>query len=91
MVQTMKPTSGTDVLRAVAALCERGLVLIPTETRYMLACNATDAEALCRLFAVSGLDSRERPEIFAATTARMQKLVSDLPEVCLTLAERFTP
>jgi len=87
----MKPTSGTDVMRAVASLCERGLVLIPTETRYMLACNATDAEALSRLFAASDLDARERPEIFAASTSRMRKLVADLPQACLTLAERFTP
>jgi len=87
----MKPTSGTDVMRAVASLCERGLVLIPTETRYMLACNATDKEAVARLLAVAGLEQNERPEIFASSYLRLKRFVSDIPSVCFQLASRFTP
>lgn len=87
----MKPTSGTDFMRAVAALCERRLVLIPSETRYLVACNATDPEALSRLMAVASLASGERPEVFASSTAAIKRLVTDLPDACLTLAARFTP
>ena len=87
----MKPIFGTDLLRAIAALCERKLVLIPTETRYMLACNASDEEAISLLMSVSGLGSHERPEIFAPSFDRLRKFVADIPPVCAVLADRFTP
>jgi L-threonylcarbamoyladenylate synthase len=87
----MNPTSGINLMSAVACLCERGLVLIPTETRYMLACNATDDSAVDRLKRLAGLGSQERPEVFSPSFPQFRKAVYDIPAVCHALADRFTP
>ncbi|MBM3441677.1 MAG: hypothetical protein FJX89_03140 [Bacteroidetes bacterium] len=87
----MKPIFGTDLMRAVAALCERRLVLIPTETKYVLACNASDEGSVSQLMSVAGLAGHERPEIFAPSFDRLQRFVTDIPPVCALLADRLTP
>ena len=48
----LEPT--TDVERAAAAIVAGGLVAIPTETVYGLAADATNAEAVARIFQVKG-------------------------------------
>jgi L-threonylcarbamoyladenylate synthase len=47
----------TDVERAAAVLRSGGLVAVPTETVYGLAADATDPDALRRIFAVKGRPS----------------------------------
>ena len=44
----------TDIDRAVAVIRAGGLVAMPTETVYGLAADATNAEAVRRIFAVKG-------------------------------------
>jgi len=78
-------------MSAVACLCERGIVLIPTETRYMLACNATDEVAVARLRRLAGWGAQERPEVFSPAFSLFRKAVFDIPAVCHALADRFTP
>jgi len=87
----MNPTSGKNLMSAVACLCERGLVLIPTETRYMLACNATDDTAVARLKRLAGMGTQERPEVFSPAFSQFLKAVYDIPAVCHALADRFSP
>lgn len=53
-----RPEDDPDAFtRAVAALAEGALAAVPTETVYGLACDATDPEAVARLYAAKGRPS----------------------------------
>ena len=50
----MKTLIGQDLLKAVSSLCQRDMIVLPTETGYMLACNALDAEVVALLGPAAG-------------------------------------
>jgi L-threonylcarbamoyladenylate synthase len=80
----------SEVARIADSLRQGSLAVLPTETGYMLAALATDAEAVKRAFAV-----KERPGAavmhIACASVQMAGTVGILTERALRLLELFTP
>ncbi|MEX0968661.1 MAG: L-threonylcarbamoyladenylate synthase [Bacteroidia bacterium] len=87
----MQTEIGTD-LEKVAELLQWGqIVAIPTESVYGLAANALDQEAVIKVF-----QAKERPFfdpliIHTHSIEKMKKWVTEVPEVALKLAKKFSP
>ena len=75
---------------ALDVLRRGGLVAIPTETVYGLAADATDGQAVARIFAAKGRPSFN-PLIAHASDMGMAEEVAILSDLALRLAERFWP
>jgi L-threonylcarbamoyladenylate synthase len=84
-------TIGTDISRAAELLIQGQLVAIPTETVYGLAGNATDGEAVARIF-----EAKQRPR-FNPLIMHLPNLdaaapyVTEIPEALRKIADVFSP
>lgn len=84
-------TIGTDISRAVDLLMQGQLVAIPTETVYGLAGNATNGEAVARIF-----EAKQRPR-FNPLIMHLPSLdasapyVTEIPEPIRKIAARYSP
>lgn len=76
--------------QAVALLDGGQIVAIPTETVYGLAADATNGEAVARVFAAKGRPSFN-PLICHVSSLAMAKSFADFDDLSLKLAERFWP
>lgn len=87
----MITTIGTDISRAAALLRQGQLVAIPTETVYGLAGNATDAEAVARIF-----EAKQRPRfnpliMHLPSLEAAGRYVTEIPEALQKIAQAFSP
>ena len=81
----------SDIDEAVKALRSGDLVVFPTETVYGLGANASDADAVRKIFAVKGRPA-DHPVIVHLDNPRfLHRWVSDVPPVAELLAARFWP
>lgn len=78
-------TAAADVLRA------GGLVAFPTETVYGLGANATDAEAVDRIFSAKGRPASDPIIVHIAQAAQLDAIAIHVPDLAQTLAARFWP
>ncbi len=80
-----------DILKAGEILARGGLVAIPTETVYGLAANALDGNAVRRIFEAKGrpMDNPLIVHIADFSDIKRFKLVSEIPEKAVKLAEKF--
>ncbi|MGB4770534.1 MAG: L-threonylcarbamoyladenylate synthase, partial [Chitinophagaceae bacterium] len=87
----MITTIGTNISRAVDLLIQGELVAIPTETVYGLAGNATNGEAVARIF-----EAKQRPR-FNPLIMHLPSLdaaapyVTEIPETLRKIADVFSP
>jgi L-threonylcarbamoyladenylate synthase len=80
-----------DIARAVEALRRGGLVAFPTETVYGLGADATNADALARLYAVKGRP-REHPVIVhVAAAEQLEEWALEVPQAARRLAGALWP
>jgi len=82
---------GTDITRAKMLLDSGQLVAIPTETVYGLACNALDARAASRIFAVKNRPEFDPLIVHVADLNDVGLYVTSIPTKARLLAERFWP
>src|SRR5262245_273579 len=68
-----------------------GLVAIPTDTLYGLACDPFRADAVSRLFAVKGRSAERALPLIAADAAQVATYLGALTPLGARLAERFWP
>lgn len=80
-----------DVERAAALLRSGGLVAMPTETVYGLAADATDTEAIARIYAVKGRPTGHPLIVHVADPDDVVALVADLPEAARVLGAAAWP
>jgi L-threonylcarbamoyladenylate synthase len=81
-----------DAVAAAADLIRRGqLVAFPTETVYGLGADATNAEAVARVFAVKARPSFDPLIVHIDGVERLATVASQVPAAALSLAERFWP
>ena len=90
-VPTSSVEISTDVDKAAAILRAGGLVAIPTETVYGLACDARNAEALKRLYKVKGRPGSHPVIVHVADASALGDWGRDVPDYAQKLAERFWP
>jgi len=68
-----------------------GVVAIPTDTLYGLACDPFRADAVSRLFAVKGRAAGQALPLIAADAAQVAEHLGTLPPLGARLAEQFWP
>jgi L-threonylcarbamoyladenylate synthase len=76
---------------ALATLNEGGLVVIPTETFYGIACDARSTEAVDRLIRIKGREEGKPIPLIAGNTDVVKRSASSLPGNFQGLADRFWP
>ena len=82
----------TDVIKKAAqALYDGHLVAFPTETVYGLGADATNSEAVARIYSVKGRPSDHPLIVHIASMHDMDKWVIDIPEYAIKLAREFWP
>lgn len=81
----------TDVGRAADRLCAGGLVAFPTETVYGLGADATNDDALRRLYAVKGRPAAHPVIVHVASADRLDDLAESPPPYARVLAAAFWP
>ncbi len=81
----------THVLDAVAVLERGGLVAFPTETVYGLGADASDAEAVTRIFAVKGRPADHPLIVHVAGTEDLGRYTEVVPASALRLTETLWP
>lgn len=64
---------------AISVLKNGGVVVIPTETAYGLAVDATQADAIAHLFAVKGRDHAKTPPLIVATEEMAEQFMVITP------------
>lgn len=84
------PPSGPVIIEAARLLREGGLVAFPTETVYGLGADATNAEAVARVFAAKGRPTFN-PLIVHVPGLRAAETIAELPAMARTLAKAFWP
>jgi len=81
-----------DVLRDAAANLVRGaLVAFPTETVYGLGADATNAQAVARIYEVKGRPTDHPLIVHIADSKYLEQWISDIPEYAIALARKFWP
>ncbi len=77
---------------AAIAIARRGGVLIfPTETIYGLGCDATNAFAVERVFAIKGRAPDKPPPVLVANEEQLQRLVADVSNMARELMREHWP
>jgi len=83
--------SDAAVDRAARLLRDGGLVAFPTETVYGLGADASNAEALRRLYAVKGRPSAHPVIVHLASVSQVEDWAVDVPASARALADAFWP
>ena len=77
--------------RAAQALKDGHLVAIPTETVYGLGADATNSEAVARIYSVKGRPADHPLIVHIASIQEMDKWAIDIPEYAIKLAREYWP
>ena len=87
-----KNQNNTDIIReAGRILKEGGLVAFPTETVYGLGADALNEDAAKKIYAAKGRPS-DNPLIIHITNMKaLEKIVSEVPEKAVKVAEKYWP
>lgn len=81
----------TGMRLAKVAIGRKELVVVPTDTVYGLACDAFSHEGVQKLLDAKGRDRQSPPPVLIGTTAAIDGLAQDVPELARKLAETFWP
>ncbi len=81
----------TEIGEAAAILRGGGLVAVPTETVYGLACSGLDEQAVERVYEVKGRPAVKPLSLMVPGAEAIDRLCRDVPEAAYRLAERFWP
>ena len=81
----------TAINDAVATLIKGDLVAFPTETVYGLGADATNKDAIARIYKVKGRPEGHPLIVHISTLANLDKWARDIPEYAVNLARAFWP
>ncbi len=76
-----------DVNKALDTLKNGGLILYPTDTIWGIGCDATNKEAVERVFALKGRDKSKSLIVLLHNDNQLASYVQDIPEVAYELIE----
>ena len=79
-----------DIKNAVAVLRKGGVILYPTDTVWGIGCDATNAEAVSRVYAIKHRDDSKALICLVDSDARLQRYVRDVPAVAWELLDVVT-
>ena len=91
MSQFLSNCTADAMLDAAAHLKAGDLVAFPTETVYGLGADASNSEAVARIYSVKGRPNDHPLIVHIASMDRMGDWASDMPEYAIALARSFWP
>ena len=80
-------TREEDIRRAVETLRQGGVILYPTDTVWGIGCDATNAEAMKRVYEIKQRDDSKALICLVDSDARMQRYVRQVPDVAWQLID----
>ena len=80
-------TREEDIRNAVEVLRKGGVILYPTDTVWGIGCDATNAEAVKRVYAIKQRDDSKAMICLVASDARLQRYVRNVPDVAWQLID----
>lgn len=80
-----------QIARVAALLASGGLIGLPTETVYGLAADASNPQAVARIFAAKGRPADHPVIVHLAHAAEIREWAIDIPDAAWTLAAAFWP
>lgn len=87
----LEAPSAAVLAHAASVLHRGGLVVFPTDTLYALGADASNPEAVERVFAVKGRHLTSPIPLLVADLTMAVRLVGELPESAIRLADRYWP
>ncbi|MBQ7958243.1 MAG: L-threonylcarbamoyladenylate synthase, partial [Oscillospiraceae bacterium] len=88
--EILSPTD-ENIEKAGRLLKSGEVVGIPTETVYGLAADATDPDAVSKIFVAKGRPQDNPLIVHISEVEDMEKYARDIPDVAYRLAEKFWP
>lgn len=76
-----------DMNKALETLKNGGLILYPTDTIWGIGCDATNPEAVEKVFALKGRDPQKSMIVLLHNDNQLASYVNDIPEVAYELIE----
>lgn len=76
---------------AAEAILKGGVIGYPTETVYGLGASAFKSEAVARIFELKGREASQAILLIASDLEQVAGIVSEIPDVAVTLADEFWP
>ena len=80
-------TREEDIRKAVEMLRKGGVILYPTDTVWGIGCDATNAEAVKRVYEIKQRDDSKALICLVDSDARLQRYVRNVPEVAWQLID----
>ena len=80
-------TREEDIKRAVEVMRQGGVILYPTDTVWGIGCDATNAEAVKKVYAIKQRDDSKALICLVDSDARLQRYVRDVPYVAWQLID----
>ena len=87
----LKPEQQSQIEAAAAILRKGGVVAMPTETVYGLAADASNVEAVKRIFSLKGRPADHPLIVHIASEAQLNYWAREVPESAKLLARQFWP
>lgn len=76
-----------DLKRAVEVLKDGGIILYPTDTIWGIGCDATNQEAVQRIYEIKKREDSKSMLVLMENPALLERYVNDVPEVAWDLVE----
>nr|WP_294894718.1 L-threonylcarbamoyladenylate synthase [uncultured Pedobacter sp.] len=76
-----------EINKALEVLKQGGLILYPTDTVWGIGCDATNAEAVAKVYALKRREDSKSMTILLDTDNKLQSYVSEVPDVAYDLIE----
>lgn len=76
-----------DIKNAIETMKKGGVILYPTDTVWGIGCDATNAEAVARIYKIKHRDDSKAMICLVDSEARLQRYVRNVPEVAWDLME----
>lgn len=80
-------TQEEDIKKAVETLRNGGVILYPTDTVWGIGCDATNAEAVTKVYKIKQRDDSKALICLVDSDARLQRYVRNIPEVAWQLLD----
>ena len=76
-----------DIRNAIETMRKGGVILYPTDTVWGIGCDATNVEAVKKVYAIKQRDDSKALICLVDSDARMQRYVRDVPDVAWQLVD----
>jgi len=83
-------TREEDIRQAVETMRKGGVILYPTDTVWGIGCDATNAEAVAKVYQIKQRDDSKALICLVDSDARMQRYIRNVPDVAWQLIDSLT-